>query len=152
MFVPFTGLRRPDAARVRWEDIDPDRSDLHRRNSKWGEERAFTIPLSEYVMEILKRGKEVRNSIPVAHGSFQRISATDRYHISKSPGIKVFRRPGHLPTACQEPGLSPCDIDVLTNHRPPRGFVSAGYIKQSSTHLRECQEGVTEHLQGKLGL
>ncbi len=63
--------------------------------------------------------------------------------------------PGNLPsphrlrdtyhTACQEAGR-PYDIDVLTNHRPPRGTVSAGYIRQSLDHLREYQEKVTNHL------
>ena len=46
----------------------------------------------------------------------------------------------------REAGLSPYDIDVLTNHRPPRGTVSAGYIKQSLGHLQHCQEKVANHL------
>ncbi len=138
---------------MRWRDVDFETGTLHRPNPKGGEERAFTIPLSRFALGLL-RFRQRQNALlfPGSEWVFPtRLRDRSVTHI-KEP--KELRRGLPSPhrlrdtyhTACQEAGLSPYDIDVLTNHRPPRGSVSAGYIRQSLDHLRECQEKVTEHL------
>jgi hypothetical protein len=55
LVVLLTGLRRMDAATIRWEHVDFAARTLHRPNPKGGRDCAFTIPLSRACIEILER-------------------------------------------------------------------------------------------------
>ncbi len=157
LFVLFTGLRRSDAATIRWEDVNLDVGTLHRPNPKGGAEKAFTDPLSRVALGLLQfRSRQNQILFPDSPWVFPAESKSGHIEEPKEQrqlnGKKVARLPSPhrlrdtFTTACAEVGLSPYDIDVLTNHRPPKGTVTAGYIRQDIDHLHQCQEKVTAHL------
>ena len=146
-FVLFTGMRREAAAQMRWEDVDFDTSMLHVPRPKGGEKRAFDVPLSGHLMELLRRRKEedapfespwVWPSPSSKHG---RITEPKE---SGLPGPHALRHT--YVTAATNAGLSPYHTKLLTNHSLPKADVTAGYIGAEGEDLRHSQERVTNYL------
>ena len=186
MFVLLTGLRKMDAATVRWEHIDLDARTLRRPSPKGGKERAFTIPLSSECVKILAR-RQLENRVAFKEGDAGWVFPTraikskpcalcaalgkpaheggapvhlvegkqQRFDKEKGKSTRILPslhrlRDTYTSALVEVGGVSPFVIDVLTNHRPPRGSVTAGYIDLSIEHLTECQERVTQFLLTKL--
>lgn len=57
MVALFTGLRSEDVRSMRFEHVDEDARTLRLPDPKGGEQRAFTLPLSATVLDIIKRRK-----------------------------------------------------------------------------------------------
>ena len=158
-FVLLTGLRRTDAATITWEDIDWSEGTLHRPNPKGGRDMAFTIPLSMKALAILRLRRMQNPIIFDVHGgdhglAFPTVTRSSPKRVialaePKEKGLPHIHQLRHLYTsACAEVELHPFVIDVLTNHRPPKGTLSAGYTMLTIERLRVSQEKVTAFLMG----
>ena len=139
-----TGLRSADAASIRWTDLDFEAGTLFRPNPKGGEDRAFTIPLSAFTLDILARR---RNENAGRDGGFEFPCRSNEGTVPaarRAPLGKARESPHRLrdtyTTACVEAGLHTLDIHVLTNHWPPRGTLRLGQPSRTLTISGRAQE------------
>jgi integrase len=174
-FVLFTGLRREDACTVRWEHINLTDEPIllgmvevppgciHRPKPKGGEERAFTVPLSGYALELLRRRRIDNAKLYPDDGGWAFPTHNMRGEVTcvqemKEKPIEPF---GKLPsphrlrdtfaTAAHEANVTELDLKLLMNHMLPRsGSVTQRYIRPSVEHLSACVERVAEFLSAKL--
>lgn len=173
LVVLLTGIRRMDAATIRREHLDLKELTLHRPNPKGGKERAFTIPISKECAKIFAR--RLRNNFKDEGWVFPTDSLKDRECVvCRALGLPDHQA-GHrthlmepkeddeaivsphrlrdtytTALAALDPKVSGFVIDVLTNHKPPRGSVTAGYVDLTADDLRAAQERVSKFLLAKM--
>jgi integrase len=158
LFVLFTGMRRESAATVRWDDINFNRRVLNVPKPKGGEERAFELPLSDYLVTLLKdrqRGNPVLRDelmIPAESEEWVFPAYSKTGHITE-PRTEIEGVPFSIHdlrrtfiTVAESLDLSPYVIGALVNHRQPTGSVTAGYIKHEVERLREPMQRITDRL------
>jgi integrase len=158
LFALFSGLRRESVSEMRWEHVDLDNSTLLIPSPKGGEARAFVLPLSGYLAEILERRRADNDILTPdspwvfpatrsksGHISEPKLTPAQKAQLAVPFSIHGLRHTWM--TAANAAGLSPYDIKMLANHRLPKGDVTAGYIGAHLEALRERQQQVTDYLQ-----
>jgi len=157
LLVLFTGLRRNSAEVMAWEHVDFDKDVLQIPNPKGGTTRAFVLPLSDYLVDILQRRRAENEQLfpgnawvfPSAragsgHISEPKLTPKEKTAMAVPFGIHGLRHTWM--TAANAAGLSQYDIKMLANHNLPKGDVTAGYIGAHTESLRASQQRVTDYL------
>ena len=157
LFTLFTGLRRESAEEIRWEHLALDKGTLLIPKPKGGTKRAFTLPLSDLLIETLRR-RRVENEkltpdspwvFPSDKSKAGHIAEPKLTQAQKANVVVPFSVHGLRHTwitAANAAGLSSYDIKMLTNHMLPKGDVTAGYIGLHMEALRASQQRVTDYL------
>jgi integrase len=156
LFILFTGLRSTDAATVKWHDVNLKEGKLHRPSPKGGSDRAFDVPLSDQLIEILEQ-RRAENPVLFGKNCPWVFPAFDRHgkvsHVSELKEVgqpSPHRLRDTFATAAHEAGIASLDIKILMNHVLPQGDVTEGYMRPTLDHLRMQQQKISEFLTKKL--
>lgn len=152
-FVLFTGLRRESAAAVRWEHIDWEKKSLLIPKPKGGETRAFFLPLSDFLIRLLKEREHCEQAKTFFPGSPWVFPAESKSgHIAEPKedlGVKftVHGLRNTFMTVAESLDVSPYAIKMLVNHSlPDKGDVTGGYMSIELERLRAPMQGITDRL------
>lgn len=175
-FVLFTGLRRDDAKTVRWEHVDFAAGTIHRPKPKGGTDRAFTVPVSGFVLDLLRHrqrenpelfGDDAGWVFPAIVRRDGRLVVThvvevkeqvyyrDAENKQRKRAHPVMRSAHRLrdtfASVARDAGVDWLALKVLMNHRLPSGDVTAGYVLPGIHGLRTAAEKVAALLLERAG-
>ena len=133
-FLLLSGMRRTAAVTARWEHVEWDRSCLFVPKPKGGEERAFYLPLSDYLVDLLRR-RQVENETFFPGSPWIWPADSKAGHVTEPKETKRGLPPPHVlrhsyATFAKAAGLSEMDIALLMNHKLLG--VTGGYIHEVS--------------------
>jgi len=141
----FTGLRKSEAMKLQWSNVDLDKGSLHITDTKNGSE--LNIPLSGFVVALLKARKERIKTLLWIFPSNSRtghITNTSQFDEQiTAQGIKVY--PHYLRKTFTTAAAMQCKgdiVDILTGHIP-QGVTGKHYTAPSVEQLREPLERIT---------
>jgi integrase len=155
LFCLFTGMRREAAACVRRDHVDLDGKVLYVPRPKGGAARAFNLPLSDFLVELLRR-RMVENEpffpkspwIFPAHTRKSEGHLVEPREVFKNVPFTVHGLRDTYITAAHRAGVSKIDVKLLVNHALPNTDVTEGYIAERDAleHLRPLQQRITDRL------
>lgn len=157
LFVLFSGLRREDAATVRWEHVDWEERALLIPSPKGG--KAFMLPLSRTLLALVRRRQrclKTNTAFPNSGWVFPADSESGRITEPREElGVKftVHGLRNTFITVAESLDISPYAIKMLVNHATPdRKDVTAGYITPEVQRLRQPIQAVADKLRALCGL
>lgn len=153
LFVLFTGMRRGSAAEVEWDHVKWEDRALYVPNPKGGKDRAFFLPLSDYLIDLLKERQKCEQAKTFFPGSPWVFPAESKSgHIAEPKeklGVKftVHGLRNTFITVAESLDISPHAIKMLVNHSlPDKQDVTAGYISPELDRLRAPMQEISDRL------
>lgn len=158
LLLLFTGLRREEAAKLEWTDIDFTEKTLLVRDTK--NKEPLMLPLTDFVFDLLKHREPfavnqfVFGNLKTKSG---RIEDPKKliYKLRESTG--VFFNPHDLrrtfATVAERLDVSPYTIKRILNHKIAKADVTSGYIIiLDAERLRKPMQQVTDFILKEVGL
>jgi integrase len=153
--VILTGMRRSEAATLKWDDLDFERLIISAKNTKNGSDHI--LPMSDYLADLLNRRRLIINSEYVFPG---RSKTSPIVNVSKQIDkvqklsdvefcIHDLRR--NFATAADCLGYPDRTIRRLLNHSQKHD-VTAGYLICDVERLRQPMQGITDYILENAGI
>jgi integrase len=164
IFLLFSGLRAESAATIKWEDVNFENESLFIPLPKGGKKRAFYLPLSEYLINLLKRRKEDNELVfsgsqwvfPSNSKKKEGRIAEWKLSVREKKNLSLPFTPHQLRhnyiSIAHSIETSEYNIKLLVNHSLPKSDVTAGYISPDVEALREPQQKITNKILSILNL
>ena len=156
LFLILTGLRRTEAARLQWSDVDLDNQTFLVRDTK--NKRAHELPLSDYLFALLKRRSDAAGdeAFVFAVDSEQGHIRDPRFwmeRVSAASGVPFalhdLRRT--FATVAESLDIPAYALKRLLNHQTGAD-VTAGYLVMSADRLRGPMQKITDYILRAAGI
>ena len=154
MTVLLTGMRREEALKLAWADVDMKAKTFTLRDPK--NHQDHTLPMSDYLLELLTRRKAVAVGDFVFADSQGRKIGNFRYAqaaVEKASGVSFcihdLRRT--FATVAESLDIPAYALKRLLNHANGAD-VTAGYIVANVERLREPMQKITDYVLKSAGL
>jgi integrase len=153
LLLLFTGMRRREAAGLRWSDVDLVQKVIHLPAEVTKAKRALVLPMSNFVHELLVKRRAAGTADPFVFpgpGKAGHITSADRslHDVAGDTGIEVSchdLRRTFASVAADTPEVSWLALKLMLNHTT-RGDVTAGYVQISTEQLRGAVQRVADKL------
>lgn len=154
LFMVLTGMRRTSACEARASDLDLASGRLHVPKPKGGSTRAFDLPLSGPLADLL--GHRAKESPRLHRKSPWLFPAESKSgHVAEVAQHELDGLTGHalrhtFATLAVQAGVPLLELKYLLNHAASN--VTMGYIHVGPEHLRKHQEAASRYILEQLGL
>lgn len=149
LLLLFTGLRRQEAATLKWEQVDLKAKTLTIADTK--NNQAHTLPLSDFLYKLLAERKQTADSIYVFSGT-----GKDGYLIEPRKQMKKVIKTSGITfmlhdlrrtfiTIAESLDISAYAVKRLVNHKM-NSDVTAGYIVSDVERLRAPMQLINDYL------
>jgi integrase len=158
LLVLFTGLRRDEAAGLRWSDIDFSQRIIRLPAHRTKAQRKLDLPMSDYVHALLVArralGYENQYVFPGNGRTGHLSNPKDALHkVAEACGVRVtthdLRRT--FVTVASQCRIPPMALAGLVNHSPGKS-ITAGYSQISTADLSDAMQIVTDRMKQLCGV
>lgn len=155
LFMILTGMRRTATLEARAADVDFAAGKLHVPNPKGGADRAFDVPLSGPIADLLRH--RIAENEAISRGTpwlFPSVTSQTG-HASEVKESALDGLCGHalrhaFKTFCEGARVPWAHSKLLLNHTVPD--VTFGYLQRELDELRKSQSDASAYILAKLGL